>query len=42
MMLIGFSVQNFRSFKEKAILSLETSTDDWLKDECVTAVQVYG
>lgn len=37
-MLIEFSVQNFRSFKEKATLSLEASTDDWLEDECVTTV----
>jgi hypothetical protein len=34
-MLIEFSVQNFRSFKERATLSLEASTDDWLEDECV-------
>jgi len=37
-MLIEFSVQNFRSFKEKAILSLEAATDDWLESECVTTV----
>ena len=37
-MLIEFSVQNFRSFKERATLSLEASTDDWLEDECVTTV----
>ncbi len=37
-MLIEFSVQNFRSFKERATLSLEASTDDWLEDECVAKV----
>jgi len=37
-MLIEFSVQNFRSFKERATLSLEASTDDWLEDECVATV----
>ena len=35
-MLIEFSVENFRSFRERATLSLEASTDDWLEDECVT------
>jgi hypothetical protein len=37
-MLIEFSVENFRSFKERATLSLEASTDDWLESECVTTV----
>jgi len=37
-MLIEFSVQNFRSFKERATLSLEAATDDWLEDECVATV----
>ncbi len=37
-MLIEFSVENFRSFRKRATLSLEASTDDWLEDECVTTV----
>jgi uncharacterized protein len=30
-MLIQFTVGNFKSFKEKATLSLEATTDDWLE-----------
>src|ERR1035438_551966 len=37
-MLIEFSVENFRSFRARATLSLEASNDDWLEDECVTTV----
>ena len=34
-MLIEFSVANFRSFKDRATLSLEASPDDWLEDSHV-------
>ena len=34
-MLIQFTVGNFRSFRDKATLSLEAVTDDWLEDDNV-------
>lgn len=37
-MLIEFSIGNFRSFKERATLSLEASSDDWLEESHVMTV----
>src|SRR5689334_20368976 len=37
-MLIEFSVANFRSIREKATLSLEASSDDWLQETHVFSV----
>jgi AAA15 family ATPase/GTPase len=37
-MLIEFSVANFRSIKEKATLSLDASSDDWLQETNVFSV----
>ncbi len=37
-MLLQFTVGNFRSFKEKATLSLEATGDNWLEDENVAIV----
>lgn len=34
-MLIEFSVANYRSFKDRATLSLEASSDDWLEESHV-------
>ncbi len=50
-MLIQFTVGNFKSFKEKASLSLEATQDDWLEDDniansqnhrLVKAAAIYG
>src|SRR6267154_775711 len=50
-MLIKFTVGNYKSFKEKATLSLEATPDDWLEEDniakfgdirLVKAVAVYG
>src|SRR6266550_4201252 len=35
-MLIQFTVGNFKSFKEKATLSMEAAADDWLDSDNVT------
>jgi uncharacterized protein len=37
-MLIEFSTGNFRSFKERATLSMEASPDDWLEETHVATV----
>ncbi len=37
-MLLEFSVANFRSFKDRATLSMEATTDDWLEETHVTSV----
>jgi AAA15 family ATPase/GTPase len=37
-MLIQFTVGNFRSFKDKATLSLEATTDDWLEEANVGVI----
>ena len=49
-MLLQFSVENFRSIKEKAVLSMIASTDEHhidnyvqlAKDRCLKTVAVYG
>ena len=49
-MLLQFSVENFKSIKQKAILSLEASSDQMHennyavvgKDKCLRMVSVYG
>jgi AAA15 family ATPase/GTPase len=37
-MLLQFTVGNFKSFKEKAALSLEATTDDWREDDNIAHV----
>ena len=37
-MLLQFTVGNFKSFKEKATLSLEATTDDWLDESNVAVI----
>ena len=37
-MLLQFTVGNFKSFKEKATLSMEATPDDWLEEENVATV----
>jgi len=37
-MLIQFTVGNFKSFKDKATLSLETTSDDWREEDNVAVV----
>lgn len=37
-MLLQFTVGNFKSFKDKATLSLEATTDDWREDDNVATV----
>jgi uncharacterized protein len=37
-MLIQFTVGNYRSFREKATLSLEATSDDWLEEDNVVVV----
>jgi uncharacterized protein len=37
-MLLQFTVANFKSFKEKATLSLEATTDDWREDDNIAHV----
>src|SRR5216683_1660145 len=37
-MLIQFTVGNFKSFKDKATLSLEATNDDWREDDNVAQV----
>jgi AAA15 family ATPase/GTPase len=32
-MLIQFTVGNFKSFKDKATLSMEATSDDWREDD---------
>ncbi len=39
-MLIQFTVGNFKSFKDKATLSLEATTDDWREDDNVAHVAI--
>src|SRR5580693_1465424 len=50
-MLIQFTVGNFKSFKDKATLSLEATTDDWREEDnvaqaanhrLVKAAAIYG
>src|SRR6266853_2351463 len=37
-MLIQFTVGNYKSFKEKATLSLEATPDDWLEEQNIAAL----
>ncbi len=37
-MLVQFTVGNFKSFKDKATLSLEATTDDWREDDNISHV----
>jgi hypothetical protein len=37
-MLVEFTVGNFRSFKEKATLSLEATTDDWREEDNIARI----
>src|SRR2546423_1035660 len=37
-MLLQFTVGNFKSFKEKATLSLQAAPDDWLEEESVITI----
>jgi uncharacterized protein len=37
-MLLQFTVGNYKSFKEKATLSLEATADDWLEEQNVAAM----
>lgn len=37
-MLLQFTVGNFKSFKEKATLSLEATTDDWREDDNIAHI----
>lgn len=49
-MLVEFSIQNFRSFKDKQVLSLVASSDKTLDDNCISvgklrllkAIGIYG
>ena len=37
-MFLEFSVANFRSFKDRATLSMEATTDDWLEETHIANV----
>ena len=49
-MLLQFSVENFKSFKNRAVLSLEASVDSELpnnitvleKDRCLNSIAIFG
>jgi len=41
-MLLQFTVGNFKSFKDKATLSLEATTDDWREDDNIAHIASPG